>query len=631
MEIENCYQEYKNIFLNDKDWLPLDEKDEDEVKIAYDKINNFTEKSFILLTRSVISGEYIEIPNINNILSNFIDEVTVLELNPSSDKITENNLTKLRTEFDALNGSLFNALRFYQLFISTSKNKFTPTPISEQYGIFRIMNEVRDNALSLFVNVTIQLCKYDYFLPVNTKDFQNLLSIRNNLKELLGGNSSREMRRIYALLLFKCHFIIQRVKKTNFDNEINFNRETINPSALDIGDYKAFVHEERKTREELLEDIKSSSPKIKSFVFLMKHYKQNLENEGEIGLMDYVIDRYSEIYDDSKNSIFRNNDEFKTQYNQFSLDSVFNFLHNCRFSFYTQKCKPNLKCIKQKLRKIEDVQSITSVKNFHPYEKAIEAVVSCIKAHIQRIDFDEKLLNDKIDELERLIKSFNESLKWSEFHKFFPFQLPFEESLVYSSDYDLKLFVPSAFAKNIDYKRLKEELESFKKEKDNLVFLLNLSKERKEIEKIKENIKDTDKKAFDMIAVFTASITFLFGIVNIFINNTALNLFQLISNTIGLGVLLLLFISFYLLSSPFLLQKINWKEYLSTGRFIFGAILFSLYVGLVYFLYKDNQALATKTNKSSVEVKKDTSLNEDSVLQQRNFQIKAIQQLLDIK
>lgn len=72
MEIEDCYQEYKNIFLDDKGWLPLDGQNEDEVKIAYDKINNFIEKSFILLTRSIISGEYIEAPSINDILSNFI-------------------------------------------------------------------------------------------------------------------------------------------------------------------------------------------------------------------------------------------------------------------------------------------------------------------------------------------------------------------------------------------------------------------------------------------------------------------------------------------------------------------------------------------------------------------------------
>ena len=328
------------------------------------------------------------------------------------------------------------------------------------------------------------------------------------------------------------------------------------------------------------------------------------------------------IYEEFRNPVFRNNDEFKTQYNQFSLDSVLNFLHNCRFSAFIQKCNPDLKSIKQELRKIEDVQSITSVRNFHPYEKAIESIISCIKGHLQKTDFDEKLLNDKIDELERLIVSFEDALKWSEFHKFFPFQLPFEESLVYSSDYDLKLFVPSAFARNIDYKKLKEELALFKKEKDNLIFLLNLSKERREIEKIKESIKDADKKAFDTIAVFTASITFLFGTINIFMNNTTLGISMLISNTVGLGVLLLLFMSLYLLFSPLLLQKINWRKYLSTGRFLFGAIGVIIYIILVYFLYKNNQIISTNSDKPSIEVKRGKTLNSnDSILQKRKHTI----------
>ena len=214
------------------------------------------------------------------------------------------------------------------------------------------------------------------------------------------------------------------------------------------------------------------------------------------------------------------------------------------------------------------------------------------------------------------------ALKWSEFHKFFPFQLPFEESLVYSSDYDLKLFVPSAFARNIDYKKLKEELALFKKEKDNLIFLLNLSKERREIEKIKESIKDADKKAFDTIAVFTASITFLFGTINIFMNNTTLGISMLISNTVGLGVLLLLFMSLYLLFSPLLLQKINWRKYLSTGRFLFGAIGLLFISLLVYFLYKNNQIISTNSDKPSIEVKRGKTLNSnDSILQKRKHTI----------
>ena len=124
------------------------------------------------------------------------------------------------------------------------------------------------------------------------------------------------------------------------------------------------------------------------------------------------------------------------------------------------------------------------------------------------------------------------------------------------------MFVPSAFADNIDYKQQRDKLISFKKERDNLFFLFDLSKERRDIENLKETIKTTDKKAFDLIAIFTAAITFLFGTVNIFVVNDKADLAQLICNTIGLGIILILFTSLYLLVSPVFIQRVDIKDYL---------------------------------------------------------------------
>lgn len=618
MEIKTCYDEYKSSFFDGEKWLPSDPENQDEVKIAYERIINFIDRSFVLLTRSIISGEYIQAPNINDILSEFIRDVSPLEFSVNAG----GNLTKLKNRLDDLNKSLYNALRYYQLFISVSKKKFTTTPASDQYGLFNIINNVENNTLSLFVDISIALCKYDYYLPVSKKEFQNLLSIRNKIKELIGSsNSTAELRSIYSLLLFKCHFIIKRIKKTRFDNQINFTSEIVNPAVLDIGDYESFIYKELETKEELLENIKSSTPKVKSFVFLMRSYKKSFNKKNDIVLMDYVIQRFLEIYDEYRNPIFRDDDEFKTQYDQFSLDTILNFLHNCRFSSFTQECEPTLKDIKNELRKIEDVQSITSVKNFHPYEKAIEVLILCVKKHIQKNNYDEKLLNDKLEELERLLKSFENTLKWSEFHKFFPFQLPFNESLVYSDEYKLNLFIPSAFAKNIDYDSLKEELNLFKKEYDKLILLKDLSKERREIEKIKENIKNTDKKATDVIAVFIAAITFLFGTVNIFANNSDLNLFQLISNTVGLGILLLLFTSLYLVFSPLLTQT-EWKNYFKTGRFVFGTIWIFLYVVIVLLLYVNTEELLVKSNGQSKDIKKEILNKKDTIPQEKVIQTK---------
>lgn len=53
----------------------------------------------------------------------------------------------------------------------------------------------------------------------------------------------------------------------------------------------------------------------------------------------------------------------------------------------------------------------TGVKNFHPYEKqSIEAIIRCIEFHIEKDDFDDRLIEDKLEELVRVIVLYKESL-----------------------------------------------------------------------------------------------------------------------------------------------------------------------------------------------------------------------------
>lgn len=285
------------------------------------------------------------------------------------------------------------------------------------------------------------------------------------------------------------------------------------------------------------------------------------------------------------------------------------------FFFYIQKCEPNLRQIKEKLLHIEHIQAKTGVKNFHPYEKAIEAIIRCIELHIGKDDFDNRLIEDKLEELNRVILLYKEAYDWSSSHQFFPFQLPFEESMCSVGDGSIRLFMPSAYARYINYNTLKERLEQFNRTKEYLRFRCDLSMERKEITQIKEDIKASDKKAYDSIAIFIAAITFLFGIVNIFINNTTLNLYQLITNTIGLGILLLLFAFSYLFVSPLLVQRISWTHYCKTGRFIVGIIVIVSYFILICSLCGYSQSAIDKTGRTGTII--DTLHNESkSELQQ---------------
>ena len=586
MELQTCLEQYQSKFGNE-DWLPSKFENEEEIRLLFNNITDFFDDCFVYLTRSILSGEYIEYSVFENILKDFLSIITGFDKNdfPSS-TISGNPIkNKFISKFNELNNSLHNALRYYQSFIDLSKGKFDPSLPNEEYSVFQLRNTKSDNVLILFNELTIPLYRFDYNLPIKSVDIQNLLIIRNHLITQKQRVTSANLKSIFTLLLYKCNYIIQRVKTTSFKSNINFIPEVVNPSELELGDYAFFTQKPIDDKKKYLESINSNQQFVRPFVYLMKYYKENLVDAKDIRFMDEIIERYIEKYNSFISTPFTAGEPFKHRYDTFSWNSVLNFLHNCRFSFYVQKCNPKLKDIKHEINRIQDIQGRTFISNFHPYEKAIESLISCVKERLKNNNFNDWLVQDKLDELDHLLDKFEKTLEWSENHKFFPFQLPFNESYFYSKEYRLKLFIPSAFAKNIDYKSLHSTLAFFKKERDNLYFLFDLSKERRDIENLKETIKTTDKKAFDLIAIFTTAITFLFGTVNIFVVNDKADLAQLICNTIGLGIILILFTSLYLLVSPVFIQRVDIKDYVRSRRLWFGILGFIPYILLIFYLF----------------------------------------------
>lgn len=605
MILEQCYNQFLEEFP--ETWLPNSSDEEIVLFEKNNQIDAFFETCFIQLSKSIISGEYIGTSNFIDVLNRFLEKTAAVEYAPSASRNTK--VDKLLSSYRDLNYSIYNSLKRYHSFIIGSKKKFNTEEDKYKYGFYRLKKEEStNNDLILFSEIAIHLCVCDYQFPANEDEFQDLLIIRNRLMEYMSEGSS-ERKAILSILLQKCHFIIRKIKKTPFYYNIESTVELINPMEMNIGPYDEFIKEECNSvskAEELLVEINGMDPNLKSFVLLMKYYKQNLTDKSDIDKMWFVLNQFSNIYQIKRDTqAFISPANSIEEYNKFSLNSIFNFLHNCCFSFYTQKCEPNLRQIKERLRHIENIQARTGVKNFHPYEKAIEAIIRCIELHIGTDDFDNRLIEDKLEELDRVIILYKEACEWSSSHQFFPFQLPFGESMCSVVDGSVRLFIPSAYARYINYDILKERLDQFNRIKEYLRFRCDLSIERKEITQMKEDIKTSDKKAYDLIAIFIAAITFLFGIVNIFINNATLNMYQLIDNTVGLGVLLLLFAVSYLFVSPLLVQRISWKHYRKTGRFTVGIISIALYLILIFSLYKNSQSVTNHSSKTR-EVLKDT-------------------------
>lgn len=151
----------------------------------------------------------------------------------------------------------------------------------------------------------------------------------------------------------------------------------------------------------------------------------------------------------------------------------------------------------------------------------------------------------------------------------------------------------------------------------------SVTKEKKEVDNIKNSISETNKKAYDILALFSAAITFLFGTVNIFIANHDKSVLLLICNTMGLGVLLILFMCLYLLVSPVLIQRLNWKEYVKSIRFYLGIIAIIIYMGLTCFLYNRFEYIGSKVEeKERTENVEKASEKEIQIQEPNNIQDK---------
>ena len=155
MELQTCLEQYLSKFGDDS-WFPSDFKDEEENIRLFNEITDFIDDCFIYLTRSILSGEYIEYSEFENILKDFWDKFKSDDFYVPD--ILYNDIPleyKFKIKYNELNSSLFNALKYYQNFIEEAKSKFNINSSSEKFGVFQIRMGIPNNTLVLFVFIVV--------------------------------------------------------------------------------------------------------------------------------------------------------------------------------------------------------------------------------------------------------------------------------------------------------------------------------------------------------------------------------------------------------------------------------------------------------------------------------------------
>lgn len=303
---------------------------------------------------------------------------------------------------------------------------------------------------------------------------------------------------------------------------------------------------------------------------LMKYYQKD---GGTLNQINNLLVYFNKLYDRLYKKVLYKD------FDRHALNTTKNYLYNCRLSYKIQQSQYKFEEFVLDMKEIDNLQIETGIRNFYPYRKAVSFLINDISN-----DFDSNTfyrgegIIDKIYLLEGYIERLEKSIVWCKNQNFYPFQLMFNECSVLYKELSIRLFIPSSFTRPIEYKILSDEIMEYKSK---IVFFRNkleLLKEKDDIERIKQEIAKSERKYIEILGVFTAVITFLFGTIDFF--STAKKSADIIYPSLAIGLILLLFSSsIYFLTIP-RLDKLS--DYLYHPRFWFFGITSLVYLIILF-------------------------------------------------
>ena len=546
--IRKCIEAYLSTFpvdwIESYDWSDkkkFDEYHKDGVK----KITNFIESFFIFFCRSIISGEYIIKKQIDKELEEICDIVSN-EYQPNDPILLKQ---QLYNEYQRLDENLYLLATKYRFFITIIKNKINP--IHRQYIVNAIYTNGRKISIQQFdvLNFAFKIFMLDHSLSYDKNDISELILISEDLNKQESLQNDK-IKPIYRILREKCFFLIKKL--IYFSNgtteylinlvpkEINISREQSEAFNEFDKSFNFFHKKDYQDYSHLVLDWQqkcfNKNIKIGQMILLMKFYKDC--KTTTIQQVNNLIKDFDILYNILSNKFS------DRQFDLYALNTQKNYMYNSRLSFRMKHDYSFSKlCID--IDEINDIQANTHIKNFYPYQKAILYTIKDIRHDIEGKKYVEDDIKKKISFLEAMILKFEDSILWCEEVKFYPVQNLYNECIKSDSSYGGVVFTPSSYSRPIKYDKLHDDLQGFKSELRSLKNEILLSQEKLSIEHLKKEINESKKGYIEILGVFTAVMTFLFGTINIFSNENSaeITIYDRILNIVCLGIILLLFVS----------------------------------------------------------------------------------------
>lgn len=557
------------------DELPWTETDDDKVILVSEmnKIEQFIDNLFIEYGKLVLSGDQFksETKLLGKISNNLVNDVFLLK--------EDSYKSMLMEKFSYLQNCIKAAEKIVRYYISFTKDKFERNKTDYYFNGFQYGSS-RDSRIKL-LDLICHVIWNEYLFSYDEQYIKNIYLQKLDLKEYLNKYSrSKDIRAIIVCAIEKVEFLLDKLSYFSNHKEIKFNcdfkEETfdINSKEYPDGDFRSYylkyIDTEKIKESEVKEwqnNLRQNDVPMWNIVLLMRYY---IKEGCPIQLIDDLIKLGEKQYQES----IRQDDNIV---NRYSDKSFRNYMFNSRFSYLCQFDKDySFDSMKKDFEKIEAIQNETFIFDYHPYQKAIEFIITFLERKIPNLNKGEDLLT-YMDFLKKCYEKFKKNIDWCKRNQSYYIQMRYKFSTIKKDD-SFSVFYPSSFCRPLKYNMLDEFIVQYNTKISFLEYQVNHIEERYEMMEAQDKIGAMEEKNIKYMGLFMSVMTFLVGMLSIFIGNGKdVSIFSKMQYVVALGVILLLFVCFgYLLVE---------RKLLKIKALIFGFISAACTISLAIILY----------------------------------------------
>lgn len=420
-------------------------------------INDFREYVVLQLSKLVLSGDHL----VNE--THALGELQ-LKINECVDDVLPRKVlkVKLRVEYQSMLKDVIDIVHLVKNHIEQTKDKFLSKNIVVSASFISFKNRSDRHKMVSLMRLICDSCEIEYSFSYDELYISHLLSLRLNLlKEKQEQKQNEKLQAIVHAVLTKVELLLGKMSAFSDNKKIQYycdwQLETIEldkPDKYSKEDFRFLFQKyldptglDDETIDEWQKGSMKNDVAMWKLAFLMRYYTKCTKSIIQIDNLIGIANRHHGEYV---------NEGTGNCVNDYAASSFLNYMYNSRFSFLCQCDKGyTYEQMKKDLAKIEAIQAQTLIKNYHPYQNAVEFTIKVIESKLAQVEFED--ITSFVSDLQDYFEKYKRNVNWCKTHQPYLVQLRYNFSSITIEGCDFKTFCPSSFCRPLRFKELEEK------------------------------------------------------------------------------------------------------------------------------------------------------------------------------